>query len=267
MDYYSILGVPKNASDNDIRKAYKRKSMQHHPDRGGDEEEFKKVNEAYQTLSNAQKRAEYDNPAPQFNFNTSNMGGFEDIFAGFGFGGPQTRQRRNSDVTIQLNLDLKDVFTGKQLVTRYQLSTGKLKEADINIPPGIPEGVGIKFRGLGDDANPHFPPGDLIVRVRIKTPPRWSRSGNDLKTTALTTIFDCLIGGAIEIKTLEDKRLKINIPQGSQPGAVFSVPGHGLPDPNTGMRGNLYVEIKSAVPSINDVNILKELERIKNAIN
>jgi DnaJ-class molecular chaperone len=263
MDYYSILGVNKNASDSEIRKAYKKKSMQHHPDRGGNEEEFKKVNEAYSTLKDSRKRAEYDNPQPQFSFNTSGMSGdpFADIF-----GQMHRRQRRNHDVTININLDLIDVLQGKELTARYQVPSGKIKEANIDIPPGVEDGVGIRFRGLGDDAIPNFPKGDLIVRVRIRQPANWKRSGNDLRTRALVSIFDCLLGGSVEIRTIDDKRFKVNIPKGTQSGAVFSIPNHGIPNIQTGKRGNIFVEINAAIPKIENEMILEELERIKNAL-
>src|SRR6056300_605110 len=105
MDYYSILGVSKNASEKEIRSAYKKKSMQHHPDRGGNEEQFKKVNEAYSTLKDPHKRAAYDNPQPEYRYNTSNMqGGFEDMFAQFGFGRNTRRQQRNRDVKLTYTL-------------------------------------------------------------------------------------------------------------------------------------------------------------------
>jgi len=225
MDYYSILGVPKNASDQDIRTAYKKQSMQHHPDRGGDEEQFKRVNEAYQTLKDPAKRQQYDNPQPQFNFNTSNMHGhpFGDIF-----GNMNRRQRRNHDVTINVNLELIDVLTGRELTARYQVPSGKIKEANIDIPPGVEDGVGIRFRGLGDNIIPNVPPGDLIVRTRIRQPANWRRSGNDLRTRVTVSVFECLLGGSVEIKTIDDKRFKINIPKGTQSGAVFSIPNHGI---------------------------------------
>lgn len=263
MDYYSILGVPRNATEKDLKKAYKQQSMRHHPDRGGDEEKFKQINEAYSTLKDPQKRAAYDNPQPQFNFNTGNMSGdpFADIF-----GRMHRRQRRNHDVTIMLNLDLVDVLTGKELATQYQLPSGKLKQANIDIPPGVDDGVGIKFRGLGDDSIPNIPAGDLIVRVKIRQPLNWKRSGNDLRTKATVTIFDCLLGGSVEIKTLDDKRFKINIPKGTQPGAVFSIPNHGVPNVQTGTRGNIFVEVNAVVPKIDNEMMLKELERIKNAL-
>jgi len=267
MDYYSILGVPKNASEKELKKAYKQKSMQHHPDRGGDEEQFKKVNEAYSTLKDPQKRASYDNPQPQHNFNTGNMPpGFEDLFSNFGFGGQPRRQRANHDATIVLNLDLVDVLTGKELTAKYQLPSGGFKQADIDIPAGINDGVGIRFQGLGDNKIPNIPPGDLIVRVKVRSPLNWMRSGNDLRTKVIVSVFQCLLGGSIEIKTLDGKRFKINIPKGTQSGAVFSIPNNGVPDMQRGIRGNLFVEINAIVPKIENEMILKELERIKNAI-
>ena len=263
MDYYSILGVPKNASSEQLKKAYKKQSMQHHPNRGGDEAKFKEVNEAYSTLKDPQKRQQYDNPQPQFNFNTGNMGGhpFDDIF-----GQMHRRQRRNHDVTININLDLLDVMYGKELAARYEVPSGRIKEANIDIPPGIDDGVGIRFRGLGDNAIPNIPPGDLIVRARIRQPANWKRSGNDLRTKALVSVFDCLLGGSVEIRTIDDKRFKINIPKGTQSGAVFSIPNHGIPNVQTGTRGNIFVEINAAVPKIENEMILNELEKIKNAL-
>jgi curved DNA-binding protein len=264
MDYYSILGVPKNATQEQIRKAYKKQSMQHHPDRGGNEEQFKKVNEAYQTLSDAQKRAAYDNPQPQFRFNSTDFHNghpFNDMF-----GRAAHRQRRNRDVTINIKLDLLDVITGKDLTARYQVHSGRIKEANIDIPPGVEQGMGIRFEGLGDDTIPNAPRGDLIVRMKIQEPINWTRSGNDLKTRATISIFDCLLGGSTEIKTLEGKRLKINIPRGTQPGAIFSIPNHGIPDVRRGTRGNIFIELKTIVPKVENEMILKELERIKNAL-
>ena len=263
MDYYSILGVPKNASSEQLKRAYKKASMQHHPDRGGDEAKFKEVNEAYSTLRDPQKRAAYDNPQPQFRFDPRSSGaaGFGDIF-----GNMNRRQRRNHDATIVIKLDLVDVIYGKELTAQYQLPSGRLKQANIDIPPGIEDGVGIKFQGLGDDVIPNIPPGDLIVRVKIRQPANWTRSGNDLRTKVTISIFDCMLGGSIEIKTLEGKHLEMKIPKGTQPGAIFSIPNHGIPDVRHGIRGNMFVELKTTVPKIENEMILKELERIKNAL-
>ena len=271
MDYYSILGVSKDASDKDLKKAYKQKSMQHHPDRGGREEEFKEINEAYSTLKDPHKRAMYDHQQTAgqggFNFNSGDFRGrnpFEDIFGGFGRS--NNRQTRNRDVTIQLKLSLEDVLNGKQLVTRYQTQNGKIKEADIDIPPGINEGMGIRFEGLGDDSYPQFPPGDLIVRVSIMTDRRWKKDGIDLHTIIVVSVFDCILGSTAQITTLEGKRLELKIPKGTQPSAVFSIPGHGMPDYRTGRRGNIFVKLNTIVPQIDNEDILTDIQKIKDSL-
>jgi len=122
MDYYNILGVDKSASDSEIKKAFKAKSMQYHPDRGGDEAKFKEINEAYQTLRDPQKRAEYDNP-PRMNFNESYGGDFQDIFSQM-FGGMGARRQRNKDILCTAQIDLIDVIKGKHMDIQYKLPTG-----------------------------------------------------------------------------------------------------------------------------------------------
>ena len=114
MDYYNVLGVNRNASDKELKQAYKKLSMQHHPDRtGGSDEKFKQVNEAYSTLKDPQKRQAYDNPQPQFNSQHFNQGGFQggfdinDLMGQFGFGGRQ--QMRNQDITIGCNISISEV--------------------------------------------------------------------------------------------------------------------------------------------------------------
>jgi curved DNA-binding protein len=267
MDYYSILGINRGASQEEIKKSYRKLAMQHHPDRtGGDDTKFKQIQEAYATLSDPQKRAAYDNPQPQFKFNNTNYHNnpFADMF---GFGNHPTRQRRNRDVTINLKLTLKDVLTGKQLTTRYQLQSGRIKEADVDIPPGVDNGVGIRFEGLGDDTVPNLPKGDLIIRVRVIDDIRWKRDGNDLYTSVVTSIFDLMLGTKVEILTLEEKSLELTIPKGTQPGTKFRVPSHGIPDLRRGTRGSIIVTVNGIVPKIENDMILTDIKRIKDALN
>jgi len=260
MDYYSILGVKKNASQDEIRKAYKKLSMKHHPDRGGDEAEFKKVNEAYQTLNDAQKRAEYDNPQPQFRFNSGSP--FEDMFGGFGFGGQRRQRLKNRDVQIGYTINLKDCYNGLGTTITYRLPSGKTEALDVRIPPGVKTGDVVRLGGYGDDSDPRLPRGDLLIRLRLVIPKGWDIDGYDLITSETVSIFELLTGSSIIITTPEGKSINLKIPKGSQPGTTFSIPGHGLSN-STGSRGRIYVKIHGHVPKIEDENLLNKIEDIK----
>ena len=153
MDYYSILGVSKTASSDELRSAYKKLSMQHHPDRtGGDDSKFKQINEAYSTLKDPQKRNEYDNPQPQYaqGFGPNGFGNpsdFQDLFSQFGvnFGNMQGRQVRNKDVKITYTIEFADLFTGKAVNIQYDLPSGRMGNLDAAIPPGVKSGDVVRF--------------------------------------------------------------------------------------------------------------------------
>ena len=196
MDYYSILGVPKDASDKDLKSAYKKASMKHHPDRGGSEETFKQINEAYSTLKDPQKRGMYDHQqnggGQAFNFNTGNMGGnpFEDIFGSMFGGNPNMRRQqvRNPDVNIRVPITLKEVITGKKVLATYRLRNGQEQTVDLDIPIGAKHGDTIRFSGLGESSFPG-PRGDLYVQVDISRDRNFERSGDNI---ILTLRVNCL---------------------------------------------------------------------------
>ena len=187
MDYYSTLGVGKNATDDDIKKAYRKLAMKHHPDRGGDESTFKKISEAYDVLSDPQKKQIVDlggDPKNQGNGNSFNQGpfefhfntggvppGMEDIFGRFGFGSGFGRQPMQKNKTLNINVDitLEDVLSGRDINAEITIpSTGKRKMINIAIPAGIEHGQQIRYEGMGDDAIRELRPGDLIVNVNVQ---------------------------------------------------------------------------------------------------
>ena len=244
MDYYSILGVSKNASEQDLKKAYKKMSMQHHPDRGGNEEEFKKVNEAYSVLKDPQKRAEYDNPQTQFTFDTG-MGGFEDMFAqhfGRGFG------RKNRTITIGVDISLRDVYTGKSLVASYQLPSGRTQTVSIDIPVGVSHGDTIRFQGMGDNSIAGLPPGDLHVQIGILRDPKFHSDGYNVEFNAQVAVFDLIKGTDLEIETPDGRMIKLHVPAGTQPETRLKVKGHGLPSRRRRNNGDFFVKVKGVIP-------------------
>lgn len=267
MDYYSTLGVSKNASDKELKQAYKKASMQHHPDRGGDENKFKEINEAYSTLKDPQKRQQYDNPQPQFNSQNmggmGGMGGFEDLFAQFGF--RQQQQQRNPDITIVADITLEECISGKQLLATYRLRNGKEETVDITIPPGANDGNMVRYQGLGEQII-QGPRGNLIVKIQVRKHPIFEKDGINLIMKHKVSVFDLLLGCQNNIPTLEGGTIRLSIPQGTKPGVTFNVSGHGLPDIHNGRKGNMYVVIDAYTPKIEDPVYLIKLKEIKDRL-
>ena len=274
MDYYSILGVTRNASPQDIKKAYKKASMIHHPDRGGNQDEFVKVQQAYEVLSNSDKRNAYDHPQQANPFGGQQQG--QNPFAGtpfehhfqHGFGQQQQRQTpRNRDINVQAEIELAEVLTGKNLIIQYQLQTGKMETVTVDVPAGAKHGDTIQYEGLGDNGHPRYPRGNLLVRIKVKKTKHWERDSDNLITKKDVNVFDLLLGCVILVTTLENKKLELKVPQGTNPGQTFNIPGYGLPNMQTGKRGNMYITIGIDIPKITDKDVLDKIQQLKIEIN
>jgi DnaJ-class molecular chaperone len=277
MDYYNTLGINKTASQDEIRKAYKKMSMKHHPDRGGDENTFKQVNQAYQTLSDPERKQMYDqygtddpqkmggNPfgGNPFGFHG---GGFEDMFSTMFGQGFRNQVRRNRDIQIVADITLEDALNGKNVPLNYRTSSGHTETVTVDIPTGIQAGQTVRYRGLGDDAIRNAPRGDLLVKIRIKRHPVWERNGNDLYGAIPVSVFDLMLGTVLEIKMLDGKKINLTIPPGTKSNAKLSVPGHGMYDRSKTRRGKAIVIVDAIVPQITDKNILNDLAKIKAAL-
>ena len=261
MDYYQTLGVPKGASQEEIKKAYRSAAMKHHPDRGGDQAKFKEIEEAYRTLSDDQKRAEYDQPA--YHGGGGFPPGFENIFSHFGFNDFIRPQRpRNRDLNFHTKITLEDAFTGKELVVNFFKANGKEKILNVKIPAGIQNGTTLRLTGVGDDSMPGMPAGDVYVLIEILTHREFRRQGDDLIKTVDISCVDAMLGKDINITTIDGKTLNGLIPAGTQPESVLSIPNQGMPNINNpSSRGRLLLEIKMSIPKLNDIQIstLKQL--------
>ena len=273
MDYYNILGVARNASPEEIKKAYRKLAMAHHPDRGGDHSTFANITSAYDTLSSSDQRDAYDHPQQANPFGGQQQG--QNPFAGtpfehhfqHGFGQQQQRQTpRNRDINVQADINLVEVLTGKNLIIQYQLANGQLETVTVDVPAGAKHGDTIQYEGLGDNGHPRYPRGNLLVRIKVNKTKNWDRDQDNLITIKDVNVFDLLTGCVILVTTLENKQLELKIPQGTKPGIKFSIPGYGLPNMQTGKRGIMFITINVKMPRITDNNVLEKIQQIKNEI-
>lgn len=266
-DHYSTLGVGRTANADEIKKAYRKLAAKHHPDRGGDTQRFQQIQEAYDVLSDPGKRQQYDNPQPEFHFHTGNMGGFEDIFSNFGFGGMGRRQqvRRNKNVTIQVRMSIKEIFEGKDVVGSIRLPSGKEQALQIKIPRGVQHGDQVRFQGLGDDSIPGIAKGDLIANIIQIPDNKFRREGPHLFVEAQINAFDAMLGTTIMVDTIADSHLEISVPAGIQNGQMINCRGHGLYEMNRqNARGSMFVIINVFTPNSLDPGdrvVLEKLQR------
>lgn len=272
MDYYSLLGVPKTASGDEIKKAYRKLAMQHHPDRtGGDDTKFKQIQEAYDTLSDPQKRSEYDNPQPQggnFQFNFGHGHPFDEIFASFGFGGghdpfAHMRQRKNKDLRIQIELDLPSTLHDQTKTISVQTTTGERQTVQVNIPRGIRTGHQMRYPGLGDNMFNTIPRGDLYVQFAVREDPQFSVEENDIVYQVVINALDAMTGTTIDLPNLESKVFRLTIPPGSVHGMRMRLPNQGLYQLNTTIRGNLIAQLRIDVPKKTSAEALELIEKLK----
>lgn len=266
---YETLGVPKGASEDEIKKAYRKLAAKHHPDKGGDTAKFQEIQSAYETLSDPQKRAAHDNPG----FSSFDQGGngFEfhfgsgmdpnDIFGQFfrqqhgfnPFSGQQQRQaRRNKDLRINLTIDLKSTLNPQTKTVSVQTTKGDRFTVDVQIPKGVSNGTTIKYSQLGDNFFESLTRGDLYVIINIQTDDRFEVYGHNLVTNLTINSIEAMLGTEKEIHGIEDNLFLIKIPPGTQSGTKFGLQGQGLYDPRGSLRGDLIVNLT--------VNILKPTE-------
>lgn len=274
-DYYEVLGVSKNASDDEIKKAYRKLAVKYHPDKNpGDKEaeaKFKEINEAHDVLSDKQKRARYDqfghagvggasgnpfaggNPfgnGGEFNFNGQSFnfdfggGGFEDILGSlFGFGGGARRPRRGADYQTTVTLSFEEAIFGATKMVSVNGENLKVK-----IPAGIDDGMSIRLNGKGGE-----PPeggsgrGDLYVRIRVKPHKTLTREGAIILSETTISMVDAALGCEVEVETV-DGSVTMKVPAGTQSGTPFKLSGHGVPFRSDGDRGPHIVTVVVETP-------------------
>jgi len=287
-DYYKILGIDRNASESEIKKAYRKLAMKYHPDRTkGDksaEEMFKKISEAYAVLSDKEKRKQYD---------TFGASGFsqrysqEDIFRGFNFGdifkefgfddssfanvfmGGGGRGRRfgfsfGGDPFSAYTAGQGAQVKGSDLVYELPLTLqevlrgttktialeqgGQQKKIEVKIPKGMATGKKLRLAGKGQPGAFGGPPGDLYIQAKVLDDSVFSVDGHDLYVDREIKLTEALLGAQIQIPTVDGKNLNLKIPPGTQHHTKMRMKGYGLPEMKKGQRGNLYARIVVKTP-------------------
>ena len=246
-DYYAALGVPKTATADEIKRAFRRLASQHHPDNGGDTQKFQAIQQAYAILGDEQKRAEYDNPRPQF----SGFPGFSgtpggvninDIF-GQMFGqqfAQQHQHPRRSHVRMTLWISLLDVATGGRRTVSLGTQQG-VSAVEIEIPLGINDGDNVQYEGLGPGGS------DLVVQFKVSPDRTWQRDGLNLTQEVRIEIWNLILGGDLTVDTLTGKTLSTRVPERTQPGTMLRLKGQGLRD-RAGNVGDIFIKIQTFLP-------------------
>ena len=271
IDYYQVLGVEKNASADDIKKAYRKLARKFHPDINPNDKEahkkFQQINEANEVLSDPEKRKKFDrygkdwqhgeayekarqNQQQQYTYNGEEFSGdygddrFSDFFSSlFGGGGQRKTKFRGHDVNATLNLNLTDAFT-----THPQTITLNGKNIRIKIPAGIENGQVIKLAGHGAPGAQGGPNGDLYITFQINNNSPFNRMKNDLYLNQDIDLYTAILGGDVTIDTMHGK-LKLKVKPETQNSTKIRVKGKGFPVyKSEGQFGDLYVTYHVKLP-------------------
>ncbi len=272
-DYYKTLGLTKDASLEDVKRAFRKLAVKYHPDKNpGDkeaEEKFKEINEAYAVLSDPEKKAQYDRfGSAGFHQRYSqedifrgfdvgdlfkDMGfGTEDIFSRL-FGGGHHRgfhynvgRQPGEDFTMELTISFRDAFFGGEKRVAFKRN-GVREEVMVKVPAGIDTGSKLRIKGKGGEGMRGGEPGDLYLVLQVAGDPQYSREGEDIIVEKQIRFTEAALGTALDVETLDGVK-RIKVPGGIQPGTRIRLKGLGFPRMAGGGRGDFYVRIGVSVP-------------------
>lgn len=282
---YDTLEISENASESEIKKAYRKLARKYHPDVNKSaeaEEKFKEINAAYEVLSDKEKKAQYDQfgdsmfGGQNFHDFSRNHGSNVDLdeilrqmFSGGSFGGGTGgfggfsgfsgaggfAQEPNLDIQTEVTIP----FSVSVLGGSHSVSVNG-ERFDIKIPAGVKSGEKMRVRGKGHAQNGRA--GDLFLKITVASSPEYTRDGDDLIKTFDVPLYSALFGGKVAIKTLE-KEIKLKVPQNTKNGQSFRVKGMGATNRKTKTRGDLYLKANIVLPKVEDlsddlVEIMKE---------
>ncbi|MCL6472451.1 MAG: DnaJ domain-containing protein [Firmicutes bacterium] len=276
-DYYAILGISKNASQKEIKDAYRKLARKYHPDANNSnketEEKFKEINEAYEVLKDPEKRKQYDAMGSYFSgkgfggFNPQDFAGFDgagfsNFKGGFSFNGlgdlfdifnfdingraAGTRAFKGEDIIYNIHLTFDEALKGKTV--QFVVNRGGSQATEtVKIPPGVADGSKLKFKGKGGAGKNGGPAGDLYVVTKVAAHPFFKQKGSDILLDVPVTFTEAALGASIEIPTI-DGSVALKIPAGTHDGQTFRLRGKGAPKLKGAGRGDMLATVRIEVP-------------------
>jgi len=286
-DYYDLLGVKRNASEKEIRQAYRKLARKFHPDVNPNdktsEEQFKQVSEAYEVLSDKDKRAKYDRYGHEWQFaeqaeaaraqgygpggfrRTYTSGDFsdaEDLFGGDGFGGifgdlfgRAGAGRRGGqtipgqDIEQPVTVTLEEAFNGTTRILSMPTPEGPPRRLEVRIPPGVRDGSRVRVASEGSPSPFGGPKGDLYLVVSVAPHKAFERKDDDLTIKAPVPLHIAALGGEVEVPTLKGSKLALRIPPETQNGRKIRLANQGMPHLSGNGRGDLFAEVNVVLPT------------------
>ena len=281
-NYYDTLGVKDTASIDEIKKAFHKLALEHHPDAGGDENKFKEISEAYETLSDEAKREQYDTFLKYGAFGgtgnnayswgarggqgqggwqtVTDYGGdgvwssiFESMRAGEGAFGtdwefPKRKSKRGNDVRATLEVTFEEAFRGTEKRVSIKTGDADAQQMDIKVPPGASNNSRIRYRGKGNAGARGGQRGDLLIAVSIKPHEFYSRDGADVLLDLPVSVAEAALGTQIVVPAPDGSKVKLRIPAATQEGATLVIKGKGAPRLNGEGSGDLRVTARLVIP-------------------
>jgi DnaJ-class molecular chaperone len=267
IDHYKTLGINRDANPDEIKKAYRKLAGVHHPDKGGDTAMFQQIQSAYDTLSDPQKRQQYDSPHQQFgNFGQGSPFGFEFHTQGFNindifgqmFGqphfGPGFQQNQQQVYRTTIWVSLEQVCTGGEQVLQLQVPGSGVQTVKIDIPIGVENGAQLRYTNLIKN-------GILMADFRVHPHNKFERRNSDLYATEEISVLDLIVGTTIKFTTILGKELEVTVNPKSQPGSLLKVSGEGIP--NQFGKGDQYILLKPVIPDTIDNSIIDSIVKSK----
>jgi len=265
-DFYTILGVPRTANVDEIKRAYRRLASQHHPDKGGDVKKFQEIEEAYRILSDPATRQQYDSPRPSNPFGGQRGAGpaqnpfdFDAIFSMFGARPSDSPFHQQHARAARLNLwiSLHDVAVGGNRIISVGTQHGQ-SNSEIAIPVGIEDGDTVRYAGAG-------PMGiDLVITFKVRPDERWQRDNDVIVTNIDVDFWNLILGADVDVTNIYGEQLAIVVPPRTQPSTMLRVRGHGLPRKNQpGSRTDMLVRVQARLPTNIPDNILEQIRLVR----